>query len=180
MEYKFDKSVVLENDIVKLRFISSDDKQALFDNVFGSKDTLEYYLDTLREKIEDFDIQKLIDTFEKSNLYCFSIIEKSSGSVIGIIHMCSKPNKYFNNVEIGAAIGKKYRNKGYVTSACKLFIEFMFSLGVHKVFGAHIKENGASGAVMKKCGMIFESERKEDVFYHGKYWDTIYYYILNE
>ena len=49
-----------------------------------------------------------------------------------------------------------YKNKGYTTEAFKKVIEFLFSLGVHKVIASHLVGNDASRRVMEKCGLIYE------------------------
>ena len=33
---------------------------------------------------------------------------------------------------------------------------------------------------MEKCGMKYEGRKIDDLFYHGRYWDTLNYYIINE
>ena len=58
-------------------------------------------------------------------------------------------------------------------------IDFVFETGVNKIIVSHIVENVASKRVIEKCGLIYESRRKEDIYYHDKYYDVDYYYLLN-
>ena len=85
-----------------------------------------------------------------------------------------------NSVEVGFAIGKKHWNKGYMSEALKAMIGLLFESGIHKVRACHIRENKASGKVMEKCGMHYEGIRKDDLFYHDKYYDTVNYYLLED
>ena len=67
-----------------------------------------------------------------------------------------------------------------MSEALKAMIDLLFASGVHKVNACHIPENIASGRVMEKCGMKYEGRKIDDLFYHGHYWDTLNYYIINE
>ena len=49
----------------------------------------------------------------------------------------------------------------------------------HEFEGRVDVRNIASNRVMEKCGMIYEGTRKDDLYYHDRYWDVMYYYLLN-
>ena len=52
-------------------------------------------------------------------------------------------------------------NQGYTTEIVKAILEFATNeLGITEFVAWHAKENPASGAVLKKCGFIYE---KDDV-----------------
>ena len=97
-----------------------------------------------------------------------------------MILQCSVPDKLSTSSEIGYAIGKKHWNKGYVTEAFKKMIDFLFSLGVHKVVASHLVGNDASKRVMEKCGLKYEGRKIDEIYYHDQYYDVDYYYIINK
>lgn len=180
MTQKFDPSVRIETERLVLRFLKIEDREAIHRNISGDSEVTQYFLMKNTEKAEDLPIDRFIKAYTEAEKYCFAIELKSTGEVIGWILQCSVPGMYFNSTEIGYAIGKAYWNKGYVTEALSAMIDFCKSLGIHKIYASHIVENAASGKVMEKCGMIYECTRIHDIEYHGKFWDTRYYYIINE
>lgn len=61
--------------------------------------------------------------------------------------------------EIGYNIMHKYWNQGYTTEIVKGFLKFAKEeLGIKEFVAWHAKENPASGAVLKKCGFIYEKD----------------------
>ena len=182
MNQIFNTDIILETDRLILRFIDKNDYEGLYHNVFSSDNVLKYFLARKFDDIEECKkyIEKLTDFYRQRQTYCFSIVLKENSEVIGMLLQCSTPDIYHNNTEIGYAIGEKYWNKGYTSEALKKVIDYMFEIGIDKLYCSHIKENEASGKVMKKCGMIYEGEKIRDLYYHDKYWDTNEYYILNE
>ena len=58
-------------------------------------------------------------------------------------------------------------------------IDFLFLIGVHKVTAAYLEGNEASKRVMEKCGLVYEGRKKDDVYYHDRFFDTENYYIIN-
>lgn len=60
------------------------------------------------------------------------------------------------NREIGYAISKYHRNKGYTTQAVKSLIEYLFQKTDVEVLNAMaLTHNGASNKVIQKCGFIY-------------------------
>ena len=140
---------------------------------------LKYYLDRYIEKEEDASVSGTLKFCDETKRYVFAIVLKETGEVIGMINQCSGMNRYFHNIEIGYAIGRKYWNNGYVTEALKAFIDLLFEKGVHKVYCGAIPENIGSIQVMKKCGMIYEGRKIDELYYRDRYWDVEQYYLLN-
>ena len=170
------KMIQLQN----LHFVVDVDIVSFFDNINHDKEVLKYYVTDYVEDFENFSLEKMIEAFRQTRKYILAIVLKESGEVIGNILQCNGTNRYMNTVEVGYAIGKKYWNKGYMSEALKAMIDLLFESGVHKVNACHIPENIASGRVMEKCGMKYEGRKIDDLFYHGRYWDTLNYYIINE
>ena len=151
----FDPSIVLETERLILRYMRVEDTHDIFININHDKDVLRYFIDKYVENEEDMTLDKTIDYCLKAERYLFAIELKSTHEVIGMILQCSTASKVFNSSEVGFAIGQKHWNKGYTTEATKKMIEFLFSLGVHKVIASHLIGNNASKRVMEKWGMTY-------------------------
>ena len=176
---EFDPNVVIETERLVLRYLKASDRHAIFVNINNDKEVLKYFLDRYLENEQELSLENRIQYCLENKRYFFAIELKDTHEVIGMILQCSAPDIYFNNSEIGYAIGRKYWNKGYVTEAMKSMINFVFSLGVNKVIASHIVGNDASKRVIEKCDMIYEGRRKAELFYHEQYHDVDYYYLLN-
>ncbi len=175
----FNPKAVIETERLILRFMRVEDTHDIFVNINHDQDVLEYFIDKYREKEEEMTLNKTINYCLENERYLFAIELKETHEVIGMILQCSASNQIFNFSEVGYAIGKKHWNKGYVSEALKAMIDFLFSLGVHKVIASHLIGNNASKRVMEKNHMIFEGIRKEEIYYHNKYHDVAYYYLIN-
>lgn len=175
----FNPKAVIETERLILRFMRVEDTHDIFVNINHDQDVLEYFIDKYREKEEEMTLDKTINYCLENERYLFAIELKETHEVIGMILQCSTPSQIFNFSEVGYAIGKKHWNKGYVSEALKAMIDFLFSLGVHKVIASHLIGNNASKRVMEKNHMIFEGIRKEEIYYHNKYHDVAYYYLIN-
>ena len=176
----YEENVKIVTERLILRPATSNDKEAIFYNLVNDKDVLQYYIWQYKDNIDDFDFDKLLERYSKSKMYYFVIENKETQEVMGIVHQCTGYNDVFRNVEIGLALGKKYWNKGYMKEALKAFIDFLFSRNVHKVYASHIVQNVYSGKGIRACNMIYECKKKEDLFYHDRYWDICNYYLIND
>ena len=68
-----------------------------------------------------------------------------------------------------------------MTEALAEVLRFSFEeLGIHRVEAQHEIENGASGAVMRKCGMPKEGTLRGRLYNKGRYVDVDLYAILRE
>ena len=170
----------LESERLYLRPLETGDREAIFRLINHDRDVLRYYVAEYLENEEELPIERMIASFEKTGKHIFAIVLKENDEVIGNIFQCSGPDRFMNSSEVGYAIGKEYWNQGYMSEALKLMIAFLFGKGIHKVSACHIEENKASGRVMEKCGMTYEGKRIDELYYHGKYHDTLHYFIINK
>lgn len=176
---EFNPDIILETQRLILRYMKIEDKHDIFVNISHDKDVLKYFIDKYLEKEEESRLDKTIDFCLKNERYLFAIVLKETNETIGMILQCSTPTEMFNTTEVGYAIGKKHWNKGYTSEALDIFIDFLFSLGIHKVTASCFLENIASKRVMEKCEMMYEGIKKDEVYYHDKYNDLMYYYLIN-
>lgn len=107
----------------------------------------------------------------------FAITCREAGNLIGAIGLTI--NSVDNKAEMGYWIGREYWNKGYATEAGKAVVAYGFDkLGLHRIFGKHLRRNLASGKVMQKVGMLYEGRLREDVKKNGELEDLELYGML--
>lgn len=75
--------------------------------------------------------------------------DESYGS-IDIVHF-----EEDGNPEIGYCLSRSLWNKGYMTEACRAFIEYLFNRGYQKVYISAMVDNIGSNRVIEKCGFKF-------------------------
>ncbi len=86
----------------------------------------------------------------------------------------------FGEAEIGWAVARPHRGRGYATEGGCAMLAFGFGqLGLHRIFASCISDNAASEAVMRKLGMrreglMREKEREGEVWH-----DHLLYAILD-
>lgn len=177
--FQIDKDIVLETSRLRLRFMRPEDRKAIFENIAHDLQVLRYFVMDYCETQEELTLERMIESSLKTNRYFMAVEEKASGEVMGMLLMCSGPSPAMNTSELGCALGVRYQAKGYAPEATRALMEHLFEKGVHKVTACHIMENEASKKCLQKTGMVFEGIRKDELFYHGKYWDVGEYYALN-
>ena len=111
--------------------------------------------------------------FNKKNKDDFFAIEVEGNVVGGIgLHYIVPRLKAI----ISSWIGKKYRNKGIVTNATKLIVNYGFKKHKLKRIWANVRTyNKASARVLEKCGFKLEGIQKKNVLKNGKYYDDFLY-----
>lgn len=122
---------------------------------------------------------KRIKSFDKPEGYCWAIVEKNNGKVIGEIFTVNNCNKT-RSCEIVYGMAKAYRNKGYMTETLHCSLLFLLQeVGYNRVQGGHLADNPASGRVMGKAGMVYEGTlRQDNVNKNGELTDSIIYSMI--
>jgi RimJ/RimL family protein N-acetyltransferase len=100
----------------------------------------------------------------------WAAIEKSSGAFIGWFHFrpAKSAPENLKRIELGYRLKRIFWGQGYATEMSRALIAQGFQkLDVEEVFAITMKENLASQAVMKKCGLNFVRE-----FYNPEHPET--------
>ena len=106
--------------------------------------------------------------YEEGARVVFAIAMQESDAFMGEVGLHF--DRDHNRAEMGCWIGEAFRNKGYMTEAVRAVLRFGFEeLGLHKIMATHFLENGASGKVLVKSGMILEGELKDHYLHAGAY-----------
>lgn len=83
-----------------------------------------------------------------------ALIEKSSGSFVGLCGMLVQDINGVNEIEVGYHLLKEHRGKGYASEAAQLFRDYAFENGItESVISIINPENWPSKNVAKRNGM---------------------------
>ena len=116
--------------------------------------------------------------YEKPDFYQWAIVPDDFGAPIGTIgvNFC---DDMLGLAHIGYAIGRPFWNRGYTTEALSAVISYLFAyVGMNRIESQHDPDNGASGAVMKKCGMKYEGTHRQADYSNRGIVDACMYAIL--
>ena len=81
--------------------------------------------------------------------------------------------------EVGYSLARDQWNRGLMTEALQAVIDYGFGrLNLNRIEAQHETTNPASGAVMRKCGMLHEGTLRGRLYNKGKYVDVDLYAIL--
>ncbi len=109
------------------------------------------------------------------------MITTKDGKKIGLIHFF-KGIPYTVGYEIGYLIFRREdRGKGYMSEACRLFIDFLFlSRPIPRLQICFFEGNEPSIKIGRKFGFTQEGTLRQAVYHHGKYLDLHVYSLLRE
>lgn len=180
---KFIGTKQLETDKLILRKVMAADAQAAYRNWCSSENVTKY---VAWEKHQDVEVTKKLyslweEEYQDPKTFRWIVELKESHEVIGTID-CSKKFINFGTCEIGYCYGEKFWGKGYGTEALKRVIKFLFEeADADLVCAEHMSLNPASGKVMAKAGLKYETilhSRVNDKNGHKD--DLIVYYLTKE
>lgn len=170
------ENLVLKSKRLILRPFTMDDIDDVF--LYASDDVVTKYLTWPSYK----DISEIVDVvktyyIDKSGVFAIELEEEEK--CIGCIDL----RLYIedNKASFGYALNRSYWNKGYMSEALNLILDFSFSkLELNRVEATHYIGNEGSGRVMQKCGMRYEGTGIQEVKVKGIFYDVVHYAILRE
>ncbi len=128
-------------------------------------------------------IATLKENYKTENRYGeFAIELKSEKKVIGSVNLGLNSLKAGGIVSLGYTLNPNYQGKGFMTECIKGLFKYIKENKLAKrIIACHDVANPKSGAVMKRCGMIFEgiARKAGDNNLHTRY-DLANYSILDE
>ena len=180
MEHKGTKTI--ETERLLLRQFHENDAEAMFRN-WESDDKVTEFLrwQTVMDiKVAEQVLQDWIYRYNQNDFYQWAIVLKELGEPIGTISVVDK-NDNLDIIHIGYCIGSKWWNQGITTEAFKAIIPFFFEeVGAKRMESQHDPENPNSGAVMKKCGLVYEGTLRKADFSNKGIVDAAMYGLLEE
>ena len=107
----------------------------------------------------------------------FAILSRDSDELLGTVSLGI--DEAANAAVLGYWIGKPYWNRGYATEASERLVAWGFeALGLNRIHSSHLTRNPASGAVMRKIGLVHEGTAREAVLKWERYEDLELYALL--
>ena len=170
----------LETSRLILRKFTENDGEAMFRNWASDPEVTKYLTWPTHSKVE---VSNMIATqwvkeSEKPDYYQWAIVPKELGEPIGSISIVNMDEKT-DSVEIGYCIGKAWWGKGIMSEALSEVIRFAFEeMLAKRVCARHDTNNPTSGAVMRKCGMVYEGTLRRSDWNNQGICDTAHYSIL--
>lgn len=109
--------------------------------------------------------------------YRWAILLNGSNEPIGAIDVVGIEDDG-KSAEIGYVLLHDYWNKGYISEALAKVINELFNNGFTKIIAKHHIDNIASGRVMKKCGMCYTHDGKEETKFGSDELSDVKYYQI--
>ena len=144
----------IETDRLLLRALSPEDAEAAF--VWcGDPQVNRYMPYSLYTRVEDV---RAWLTGAADAQWEFGFVRKSDGLLMGSGGVSPGENPG-DPWEVGYNLRRDCWGRGYATEAARAMIGFAFrTFGVRDFSANHARANGASGHVMRRCGMVFDHE----------------------
>lgn len=152
-------TVRLETDRLILRRLTKNDAYQAFKNWTNDPKTTRYL--TWKPHVTVENTKSLFETWEKEYeepyKYRWVVEIKELKEIIGTIDVVHKSIRECT-AEIGYCYGSKYWGNGYGTEALTKVIDYLLNeVGFDLVEARHLITNPASGRVMEKSGMKYET-----------------------
>ena len=164
-----ERKQVINTERLTLRKFKEEDAEGVFNNWASDKEVTKYLTWTAHENIEQTKqiLNKWIEDEKKPKTHRFVITEKDNiDNPIGGIDVVDYAD---GCPEIGYCLSRRYWNKGYMTEACKAFIEYLVDNGYKNILIRADANNIASIRVIEKCGFKFlHQEKKFDILKNDK------------
>ena len=118
-------------------------------------------------------------SWDRKNSVVWAAVLRDTAELIGAFEVSF--NLVYDKANLGYWVGKPYRGNGYATEAVRAIIDWVFeNLGLNRIDADHMSRNPASGAVMKKAGMVHEATLRQYYKKWGQFEDVELYAILRE
>lgn len=107
------------------------------------------------------------------------VLNDNPGLLIGTIGFWRITKEHYR-AEIGYMLLPEYFNKGYMTEALKMAIDFGFNtMNLHSIEANINPGNVASEALLKSAGFVQEAYYRENFYFDGIFKDSAVYSLLN-
>lgn len=165
MNFDFTNFPVLQTERLTLRELNLNDTKAIF-RLRTKKEVVEFIdRKTLNNLSETRAFIERISKLTSNNKGVFWVIEsKSNSQVIGTIGLRNFEDEE-NYAEIGYELEPSYQQKGFMSEAFNVVVEYGFKQMQLKTIEAFThKNNKASIALLEKQKFVFEPEIKDEGF----------------
>ena len=172
----------IETEQLVLRKLRLSDAQVYYERI-GSSDAVTRFMlwNPHRELSESAaSIEKALRRYEAGRCYRWGAALKTDDSIIGVIELL-RFDEERSTCSFAYMIAEEYWGKGFGTQMLKAALSFAFdSLKLEAVEADHMAGNEASGAVMRKAGMVYVGTEKGKYIKNGIRYDAPQYRIDRE
>lgn len=153
----FHREATLETPRLILRPLQASDAPAVF--VWAGDPEVNRYMSyTLYTRVED--VSDWIESLARRSGYDFGMVRREDGLLIGSCGIYYQMRT--DTWDFGYNLRRDCWNQGYTTEAVRAMMAYVYKRHrAHHFSANHAAANGASGAVMMKCGLHF--------FHQGSY-----------
>lgn len=172
----------LETERLILRRLQQSDAPAFFRNVCSDPQVNPYLTWKLHESPAETEalLADFIRRYENPARYCWAIVLKESGELIGTI-AAPTVHELTEAVEVTYAIGSRWWGNGYAPEALGAVMDFLFDrVGVNRIEAGHDVNNPNSGKVMEKAGMRKEGLHRQAGRNNQGLFDLVFYAKLKQ
>jgi len=151
-------TATLETSRLILRKVTSEDCQAIHNNLTTDRDIIEY---VGWEECRSFNdthkrVTEMLRDYNDPSVYNWLIVAKDCNEVAGMIYTSVLIDKR-RTAEIDYCITQRFRGKGYAPEAFKSVIDYLFfNAGFYRIETQCNTDNPSSERVMIKAGMRHE------------------------
>ena len=160
-----------------LRKLNIDDAESIFSNWASDPEVAKYLTWPAHTNIEQ--TKRILDLwikeYENPKTYRYGIVLKHNNELIGIIDVVDEIN---NCPEIGYCLARKYWNNGYMSEACKRFVQYLFDVGYQRILIEANENNIGSNRVIQKVGFTFTHKETKPCSRWKPYLVTVNWYEL--
>ncbi len=179
---KFPEIRELRTENLILRKVCREDAPLYFER-FGSRENVTRYMlfmphESMADSVET--IENVLRRYETGRCYRWAIALAEDNSIIGIIELL-KFDEEAGTCSFAYMIGDEFWGRGYGTQALKAALGFGFEqMELNAVEADHMAANPASGAVMRKAGMVQIRTDEGKYEKNGRIFDATVYRITQE
>ena len=167
---------------LRLRRLTREDIPLYFARLGGSEAVTEYMLFDAHTDISQSvaSVEKALRRYAEGKCYRFCIALAENDELIGVIEAL-RFDEDESSCSFAYMLGRDFWGKGYGTEALEALFGFLFSvMDIRLVEADHMAENAASGAVMRKAGMVCNGVEPAKYEKHGVIHDAVQYTITKE
>ena len=165
----------LQTELLRLRRLSLDDVYDYYERLGSDGEVSKYMLFEPHQDIGETLalIEEALVRYEEENFYRWGI--ENGDGLIGVIELL-RFDEENDSCSFAYMLGKQWWGQGYATEAVLEVFRFAAEeLGVKKITADHMAPNAASGAVMRKAGMVQVGVIPGKYEKHGQRHDAIVY-----
>lgn len=171
----------LTTERLTLRRLGMEDVYDYYERIASDGDVTKYMLFDPHQDIGESlaSIETALERYEEGRFYRWAIALKEDDTLIGVFELL-RFDENEESCSFAYMLAKDSWNQGYATEAMKEAFRFAFEeMGVKKIAADHMAPNAASGAVMRKAGMVQTGVIPGKYTKHGQTFDAICYEIVS-